>query len=62
MDTYFKDADSYPTHDSQEKKEGAFCVWTYDELKELLADKVDGTEHTLADVFIHHFNAVQGKK
>jgi len=55
-----EDADSYPTHDSEEKKEGAFCVWTYDELKELLADKIDGTEHTLADVFIHHFNAVQG--
>jgi len=55
-----EDADSYPTHDSKEKKEGAFCVWYYEDLKNLLSDKIDGTDHTLADVFINHYNAVDG--
>jgi uncharacterized protein YyaL (SSP411 family) len=31
-----EDADSYPTHDATEKKEGAFYAWTYNELKQHL--------------------------
>lgn len=30
-----EDADSYPTHDSEEKVEGAFYAWDYDEIKNL---------------------------
>ncbi|XP_070186193.1 spermatogenesis-associated protein 20-like isoform X2 [Littorina saxatilis] len=50
-----EDADSLPTPQSKEKKEGAFCVWTWEELHSLLADKVPGQDSlTLADVFCHH--------
>ena len=31
-----EDADSLPTHDSNHKKEGAFCVWTDKELQEII--------------------------
>ena len=31
-----EDADSLPTHDSNHKKEGAFCVWTDKELEDIL--------------------------
>ncbi|MBN3306349.1 spermatogenesis-associated protein 20 isoform X2 [Amia ocellicauda] len=52
-----EDADSYPTAESTEKKEGAFCVWTHDEIKSLLSQPV--TEATVpatqADIFMHHY-------
>ena len=35
-----EDADSLPTADSQAKKEGAFCVWTKEELDRLLPANV----------------------
>ena len=31
-----EDADSLPTHDSNHKTEGAFCVWTDKELEDIL--------------------------
>ena len=31
-----EDADSLPTHDAQQKREGAFCVWTHDEIHNAL--------------------------
>ncbi|KOB74045.1 Uncharacterized protein OBRU01_09644, partial [Operophtera brumata] len=34
-----EDADSYPYAGASEKKEGAFCIWEYDELKTLLEGK-----------------------
>ncbi|CAG9135014.1 unnamed protein product [Plutella xylostella] len=34
-----EDADSYPTADATHKKEGAFCVWEYDEIETLLEGK-----------------------
>ncbi|KAK7481023.1 hypothetical protein BaRGS_00027742 [Batillaria attramentaria] len=34
-----EDADSFPTADAKEKKEGAFCVWTWSELHSLLQGK-----------------------
>lgn len=55
-----EDADSLPTHDATEKKEGAFCVWTEEEMKDLLSDKIDGTDVTLADVFCRHFHVQNG--
>ncbi|CAG0901399.1 unnamed protein product, partial [Cyprideis torosa] len=51
-----EDADSYPTESSREKKEGAFCVWTYDEIKRHLGKETleDGT--ALDEVFAYHYD------
>ncbi|PNF43606.1 Spermatogenesis-associated protein 20 [Cryptotermes secundus] len=52
-----EDADSYPTHGASHKKEGAFCVWTYNEVQSLLSKHVNGNDdHSLATVFCTHFN------
>ncbi|XP_047490222.1 spermatogenesis-associated protein 20-like isoform X2 [Penaeus chinensis] len=56
-----EDADSLPTHDAKEKREGAFCVWTYEEINQLLAVPVkEGHDTTLANVFCHHFSVAEG--
>uniref|UniRef100_T1JDB8 Spermatogenesis-associated protein 20-like TRX domain-containing protein n=1 Tax=Strigamia maritima TaxID=126957 RepID=T1JDB8_STRMM len=52
-----EDADSLPTHDAREKKEGAFCVWTKAELIQLLNTPVDGKRGVmLYDVFCEYYN------
>ncbi|XP_067006660.1 spermatogenesis-associated protein 20 isoform X2 [Anabrus simplex] len=52
-----EDADSYPSHDAKMKREGAFCVWTYDEVQQLLSKPVEGHDSvTLADVFCFHYD------
>eukprot|EP00088_Acartia_fossae_P059254 TRINITY_DN7011_c0_g1_i11.p1 TRINITY_DN7011_c0_g1~~TRINITY_DN7011_c0_g1_i11.p1 ORF type:complete len:741 (-),score=168.34 TRINITY_DN7011_c0_g1_i11:172-2394(-) len=53
-----EDADSYPSEGSKEKKEGAFCVWSFTELQDILGShKIEGYEDkSLADVIIHHYN------
>ena len=50
-----EDADSLPTHNSTEKKEGAFCVWTQDEIYKTLTDDVKSDVKT-ADVFSFHYD------
>uniref|UniRef100_A0A8C2APW5 Spermatogenesis associated 20 n=1 Tax=Cyprinus carpio TaxID=7962 RepID=A0A8C2APW5_CYPCA len=52
-----EDADSFPTVESTEKREGAFCVWTAGEIRELLPDIVEGAAGgaTQADIFMHHY-------
>ncbi|XP_068769702.1 spermatogenesis-associated protein 20 isoform X2 [Struthio camelus] len=52
-----EDADSYPTATSEEKREGAFCVWAAEEIRALLPDPVEGATEgtTLGDVFMHHY-------
>ncbi|KAM6897713.1 spermatogenesis-associated protein 20 [Xenentodon cancila] len=52
-----EDADSVPASGGHEKREGAFCVWTASEIRELLLDAVEGTTGaaTQADVFMHHY-------
>ncbi|CAI5765940.1 spermatogenesis-associated protein 20 isoform X1 [Podarcis lilfordi] len=52
-----EDADSYPTVQSTEKQEGAFCVWTAEEIRWNLPDPIEGIpeEKTMADVFMHHY-------
>ncbi|XP_051969133.1 spermatogenesis-associated protein 20 isoform X2 [Xyrauchen texanus] len=52
-----EDADSFPTAASTEKREGAFCVWTAGEIRELLPDIVQGATGcaTQADIFMHHY-------
>ncbi|GFG29853.1 hypothetical protein Cfor_04110 [Coptotermes formosanus] len=52
-----EDADSYPTYGASHKKEGAFCVWTYDEVQSLLSKPVNSnTNDTLATVFCAHYD------
>ncbi|CAB4068512.1 unnamed protein product [Lepeophtheirus salmonis] len=36
-----EDADSKIEHGSDEKREGAFCTWTYDEIKSIFKDRPD---------------------
>uniref|UniRef100_A0A8C5HCV8 Spermatogenesis-associated protein 20-like TRX domain-containing protein n=2 Tax=Gouania willdenowi TaxID=441366 RepID=A0A8C5HCV8_GOUWI len=52
-----EDADSVPASGGTEKREGAFCVWTASEVRELLPDVVKGATGvaTLADIFMHHY-------
>lgn len=50
-----EDADSYPYADAPHKMEGAFCVWEYDEIFNLLGDeKTNGILN--ADIFAYHYN------
>ncbi|RZF47334.1 hypothetical protein LSTR_LSTR014375 [Laodelphax striatellus] len=52
-----EDADSYPHEGAGEKREGAFCVWTHDEVSQLLAAPLDTKpELKLADLFCHHYH------
>uniref|UniRef100_A0A8D2ZU50 Spermatogenesis associated 20 n=1 Tax=Scophthalmus maximus TaxID=52904 RepID=A0A8D2ZU50_SCOMX len=52
-----EDADSVPASGGAVKREGAFCVWTASEVRELLPDVVEGANGgaTHADVFMHHY-------
>ncbi|XP_033923375.1 spermatogenesis-associated protein 20 isoform X1 [Melopsittacus undulatus] len=52
-----EDADSHPSTESREKREGAFCVWAAEEIRALLPDPVEGATEgtTLGDVFMHHY-------
>lgn len=49
-----EDADSYPHVGATEKKEGAFCIWEYDELKSLLDEKKIN-DISYMDVFADYF-------
>jgi len=50
-----EDADSLPNAGSSQKLEGAFCVWSWAEVEELLgAEEVEG--HTLAALVQHEFH------
>lgn len=48
-----EDADSYPHEGAKHKQEGAFCVWEYDEIQDLIPDK----KH--AEIFCFHYNVKQ---
>ncbi|XP_019765737.2 spermatogenesis-associated protein 20 isoform X2 [Dendroctonus ponderosae] len=49
-----QDADSYPYEGALHKMEGAFCVWEYDEIRNLLDEETNGIKHS--DVVIFHYN------
>ncbi|CAH0564649.1 unnamed protein product [Brassicogethes aeneus] len=50
-----EDADSYAFEGVKHKQEGAFCVWEYDEIYNLLQDDItEGVSH--ADVVAYHYN------
>ncbi|VDI05604.1 Hypothetical predicted protein [Mytilus galloprovincialis] len=52
-----EDADSYPIDGASEKKEGAFCVWTYEEIQSLLTEPVEDKPDTkMADIFCFHYD------
>jgi len=57
-----EDADSLPKGEEKDKKEGAFFVWSWQEIQELLSKSVEGidTNVTLADVVAHEFNMKEG--
>ena len=50
-----EDADSKPEPTSDHKKEGAFCVWTHDELQNLLQKETFKGKSNLW--IIEHFSA-----
>ncbi|KAF4085098.1 hypothetical protein AMELA_G00113460 [Ameiurus melas] len=52
-----EDADSLPMAESSEKREGAFCVWTAAEIRDLLSNTVAEATGgaTQADIFMHHY-------
>lgn len=52
-----EDADSLATEDASEKREGAFYVWTYDEIESVLSQPLESNENIrLSEVFSHHYN------
>lgn len=52
-----EDADSLPEPQASAKREGAFYVWTYDELKTLLDKKIPNNDKIgLFDLICYHFN------
>ena len=53
-----EDADSLPSHESGHKLEGAFCVWSWAEVEQLLGgEEMEG--HTLAQLVQHEFHMAE---
>ena len=51
-----EDADSFPKEGDKNKREGAFCVWTKEEVDRLLSKPLPKSEgKTLADLFSFHY-------
>lgn len=50
-----EDADSFPSFGASSKQEGAFCVWEYEELKDLLSD-IDTDSINYFDIFCDYFS------
>ncbi|XP_069056153.1 spermatogenesis-associated protein 20 isoform X2 [Pleurodeles waltl] len=51
-----EDADSYPTSQSTEKREGAFFVWTAAEIRDLLQDVVpEAQRKTMGDILMYYY-------
>lgn len=51
-----EDADSLPSADATEKREGAFYVWTMEEIERHLDKKLPGRDTKLSEIFSYHFN------
>ncbi|XP_011347557.2 spermatogenesis-associated protein 20 isoform X2 [Ooceraea biroi] len=52
-----EDADSLPEPEASAKREGAFYVWSYDEIKELLDEEIPGHDNVrFCDLICYHFN------
>ena len=51
-----EDADSFAVEGADQKKEGAFCVWTQDEIAALLSGPLSSSdEQTLSHLFCYHY-------
>ena len=64
-----EDADSLPLSSSEHKREGAFCVWTDDEISSILSSPLPSPSSpqtppspslTLAHLFCHHYGVKPG--
>ena len=53
-----EDADSYPYLNAPHKQEGAFCVWEWDEINNILDGTTDNVSHQ--ELFRYHFNIKEG--
>lgn len=52
-----EDADSLPEPQASAKREGAFYVWPYKEVKTLLDKKIPGNDNVrFSDLICYHFN------
>ncbi|XP_044598379.1 spermatogenesis-associated protein 20-like [Cotesia glomerata] len=51
-----EDADSLPTAEATAKQEGAFYVWTMEEIETHLDKKIPDRDLKLSDIFAYHFN------
>lgn len=51
-----EDADSLPELQASAKREGAFYVWPYKEIKTLLDKKVVNDNVRFSDLICYHFN------
>ncbi|CAG5101342.1 Similar to SPATA20: Spermatogenesis-associated protein 20 (Homo sapiens) [Cotesia congregata] len=51
-----EDADSLPTAEATAKQEGAFYVWTMEEIEIHLDKKIPDRDLKLSDIFAYHFN------
>lgn len=52
-----EDADSYSFSGAPHKQEGAFCVWEYDEILNILGeDKINNV--LITDIFCYHYNVM----
>ncbi|KAF8766595.1 Spermatogenesis-associated protein 20 like protein [Argiope bruennichi] len=51
-----EDADSLPSSTAPRKKEGAFYVWTEEEIRDILSENIANTSHNLADIFCKYFH------
>ncbi|KAI4456886.1 spermatogenesis-associated protein 20 [Holotrichia oblita] len=49
-----EDADSYPCEGAPHKKEGAFCVWEFNEINNMLDEQVGSV--SLAELFCYHYS------
>ena len=50
-----EDADSYPVAGDEQKKEGAFCVWTHKEVTTLLSQQEFGSCKNVAELFCAYY-------
>ena len=51
-----EDADSFPTDGAGHKREGAFCVWTQEEVDKILCDPLPSDpSKTLAELFSYRY-------
>ena len=51
-----EDADSLPEAGAIKKREGAFCVWTFEQVHSVVSCLTSPVEASVADIICHHFD------